>query len=82
MNNPLSTLPIVKSARAEIAVRPHDMDHGVGMKRIDYVLERGERIGVIDNAVVYATKRYSLALFDDGAFLYDKYNLVLHSITL
>ena len=82
MNNYLLSIPIAKQARAQIDILPHDMDYGVGIKRIDYVLERGRRLGFIENAVVYATKRYSLALYDDNALLYDKYTLVLHNITL
>lgn len=76
-----NNLPLLTSVR-QASKLAHKMDADIGIKRIEYILENGQRVGVVSNAVIYATRRYSLALFDTQAYLLDKYNLVLHSITL
>jgi hypothetical protein len=76
-----NNLPLLTSVK-QASRLAHKMDTDIGIKRIEYILHRGERIGVVSDAVIYATRRYSLALFDTQAYLLDKYNLVLHSITL
>jgi hypothetical protein len=60
----------------------HLMDSEIGIRRIEYIIERGMRLGLIDDTIVFATRRYSLALLDECAYILDKYNRVLHKVML
>lgn len=63
-------------------VQVHLMDYEVGVRRMEYIIENGIRRGMVGDALLFSTRRYTLALLDDFSYIYDKYNLVLHRVNI
>ena len=63
-------------------VQVHLMDYEVGVRRMEYIIENGIRRGMVGDAMLFSTRRYTLALLDDFSYIYDKYNLVLHRVNI
>lgn len=63
-------------------IQIHIMDYEVGVRRMEYIIENGIRKGIVGDALIFSTRRYTLALLDDFSYIYDKYNLVLHRVNI